>query len=211
MQITHFGHACVLVETGSARLLIDPGSFSAGFENARELDAILITHQHPDHLDFSRVPALLDANPDAQLVTDPGSAEMIRERDLPVTEVRPGNAMDINDTIVNVVGGEHAVIHPDIPIVPNTGFVIDHGAFYHPGDSFHLPAESIDVLALPTGAPWLKLSEAVDFLRAVAPRSAVPIHEAVLAMPELHYRMFDTLKPEGTKVDVLTRSEPTAV
>jgi L-ascorbate metabolism protein UlaG (beta-lactamase superfamily) len=68
----------------------------------------------------------------------------------------------------------------------------------------------VDVLGLPTGAPWLKLSEAIDFLRVVKPRLAVPIHEAVLAMPQMHYARFAELGPAGTEVRVLTPGEATA-
>lgn len=210
MQITHFGHACVLLETGSARLLIDPGTFSTGFEGLRELDAVLVTHQHPDHMDTERIPDLLARNPQARLVADPASAATLGDGDLPAEAVRPGNTLELAGASVDVVGGEHAVIHPDIPRVTNTGYVVDHGAFYHPGDAFHIPEQRIDVLGLPTAAPWLKLSEAVDFLRAVAPRATVPIHEAVLAVPEMHYRMFEQLSPERTAVTVLTKGEPTS-
>ncbi|GAA4610841.1 MBL fold metallo-hydrolase [Saccharopolyspora hordei] len=205
MQITHFGHSCVLVETGSARLLIDPGTFSSDFEGLRDLDAVLITHQHPDHLDLDRLPALLEANPGARLVVDPGSAGPVESKGLEATTARAGDALELGGTSVTVVGGRHAVIHPDIPVVDNIGYLVEGGAFYHPGDSFFVPDQRVDVLGLPTGAPWLKLSEAVDFLRAVAPRTAVPIHEAVLARPQMHYRMFEQLKPERTTVHVLTR------
>ncbi|MCI2419651.1 MBL fold metallo-hydrolase [Saccharopolyspora sp. K220] len=211
MQITHFGHACVLIETESARLLIDPGTFSTDFEDLRDLDAVLITHQHVDHLDFDRLPALLSANPNARLVADPGSAPLIAEKGLSATTARAGESLELAGATINVVGGTHAVIHPDIPVVDNIGYLVDHGAFYHPGDSFFVPEQRVDVLGLPTGAPWLKLSEAVDFLRAVAPRAAVPIHEAVLAMPQMHYRMFDQLGPKDTTVDVLTRGTRTTV
>ncbi len=211
MRITHYGHACVLLETGSTRLLIDPGAFSSGFEVLRGLDAVLITHQHFDHLDLDRLPALLAANPEAQVIADHASTDSLTSAGLTATGVAPGDALRLGGAQVNVVGGDHAVIHPDIPVIPNTGFVVDHGAFYHPGDSFHVPEQRIDVLGLPTGAPWLKLSEAVDFLRAVTPRATVPIHEAVLARPEMHYRMFEQLGPEGTSVNVLARGEATAV
>nr|WP_228046522.1 MBL fold metallo-hydrolase [Saccharopolyspora sp. HNM0983] len=206
--MTHFGHSCVLVETGSARLLLDPGTFATGFEDVRELDAVLITHQHPDHLDVERLPALLAANPGAQLITDPGSAGTLAGTGPEPTVVRPGDAFEVAGGAVDVVGGAHAVIHPDIPVIDNIGFVIDGGAFYHPGDSFFVPEQRIDVLGLPTGAPWLKLSEAVDFLRAVHPRTAVPIHEAVLAIPQMHYRMFEQLGPQNTGIEVLARSTP---
>jgi L-ascorbate metabolism protein UlaG (beta-lactamase superfamily) len=211
VKITHFGHACVLVETGSARLLIDPGSFAADFEDLRELDAVLITHQHADHLDLDRLPALLAANSNARLVVDPGSATVVAEKGLSATTARPGAALDLGGAAIDVVGGWHAVIHSDIPVIDNVGFIIDHGAFYHPGDSFFVPQQRIDVLGLPTGAPWLKLSEAIDFLRAVAPGAAVPIHEAALASPQLHYRMFEQLGPKETTVEVLAKGVPTKI
>lgn len=203
MRIAHFRHACVLVETDSARMLIDPGAFSAGFENERDLDAVLITHQHYDHIDSEKLPALLRANPGAQLITDPGTAETVAKLGLPAHTSYPGETLTIGKSTVHVVGGEHATIHPDIPHVANVGYLVDDGAFYHPGDSFHVPDEPIDVLGLPTAAPWLKASEAVEFLRAVRPRIAMPIHEAVLAYPAMHYGLFTNLAPEGTEVKVV--------
>ncbi len=207
MRIVHFGHACVLLETEGARILIDPGTFSTGFEGERELDAILITHRHPDHLDVDRLPALLEANPGAQLIVDPGSAEAVQKLDAEFQIANPGGAFAFGSSGVNVVGGEHAVIHEDIPVIPNVGYIVDDGAFYHPGDSFFVPEQRIDVLGVPTGAPWLKAGEAVDYLRAVSPRVAVPIHEAVLARPQMHYGLFTNLAPKGTEVRVLDQGE----
>ncbi|WP_033290081.1 MBL fold metallo-hydrolase [Amycolatopsis jejuensis] len=211
MRIVHFGHSCVLLETAGERILLDPGTFSTGFEAERELSAVLITHQHPDHLDVERLPAVLAANPDAQLIVDPGSAPAVEQLGVEFEVARPGDAFSFGSTSVSVVGGEHAVIHADIPVIPNIGYLLDHGAFYHPGDSFHVPEQKVDVLGLPTGAPWLKASEAVDFLRAVAPRRTVPIHEAVLARPAMHYGLFENLAPEGTEVRVLERGVATEV
>ncbi|GAB3485590.1 MBL fold metallo-hydrolase [Amycolatopsis cihanbeyliensis] len=207
MRIVHFGHSCVLLETPSARILIDPGAFSSGFEDERELDAVLITHQHFDHIDAEKLPGLLSANPGARLVTDPGSAETVAKLGLTARTVQPGDALDFGGTAVHVLGGQHATIHADIPVVPNVGYLVGHGAFYHPGDSFFVPEQQIDVLGLPTAAPWLKAGEAVDYLRAVRPRVAVPIHEAVLTNPAMHHGLFTNLAPDGTEVRVLPKRE----
>ncbi len=200
----------MLLDTGSARLLFDPGAFSAGFEELRDLDAILITHQHFDHLDTARLPALVAANPQAALIVDPGSVEETTKLGLTAEQVAPGDTLTLGGVEVAVVGGEHAIIHPSVAMPPNTGYVVGNGAFYHPGDSLFVPGGRIDVLGVPTAAPWLKTGEAVDFLRTVAPRVAVPIHEGLLNDTGLRltYRWFSRMAPDGCEVEVLTPREP---
>jgi L-ascorbate metabolism protein UlaG (beta-lactamase superfamily) len=208
VQITHFGHSCVLLDTGASRLLIDPGTFSSGFERVSALDAVLVTHQHPDHLDVARIGDLLKANPGARFFVDAGTATQLTGIDHEV--LAPGASVQVGGARVDVLGGDHAVIHPDIPVIPNNAYLVD-GTALHPGDAFVPPPGPVDVLFLPTGAPWLKLSEAVDYLRAVAPRVTVPIHEAILAKPEMYYRLFVALGPAETTVRVLDRAEPVTV
>jgi L-ascorbate metabolism protein UlaG (beta-lactamase superfamily) len=208
MQLTHYGHACVLVDTGAARLLFDPGAFSAGFEGLTGLDAILVTHQHVDHVVPEALAALLKANPDARLVLDEETAAQLGQE---AETVAPGTELAVAGARIEVVGsGDHAVIHPDIPVVRNNGYLVD-GSLLHPGDAYTPVDRPVDTLLLPTGAPWLKAGEAVDYLRAVAPRTAVPIHEAVLANPALHYGLFTNLAPAETTVRVLDREQVTAV
>ena len=213
MEVTHFGHSCVLLDTGAARLLIDPGNFSQGFEGLTGLDAVLVTHQHPDHLDPERLPALLRANPDARLVVDSGSAEQLGSAGLGVDHetVAPGTTLEIAGARVEVLGGQHAVIHPDIPRIANNGYLVD-GTHFHPGDALDtVPPGEVEVLFLPTAAPWQKLADAVTYLREVAPRTAVPIHQGILAVPGMYYGHFERLGPEKTAVRVLDPATPTAV
>jgi L-ascorbate metabolism protein UlaG (beta-lactamase superfamily) len=206
VRITHFGHSCVLLDTGSARLLIDPGGFSAGFESLTGLDAVLVTHQHPDHLDPERLRPLLAANPDARLVVDAGTAGQLAGVDHEVAA--PSDELRIAGATVSVLGGQHAVIHGDIPVIDNHAYLVD-GTHLHPGDSFTVAPTPVEVLFLPTGAPWLKLSEAVDYLRATAPRVTVPIHEAFLARPAMVYGLVEQLAPDATTLTVLDPGSPT--
>lgn len=145
MQLTHFGHSCLLAdfpsENGNTTLLFDPGNFSHGFEGITGLSAILITHQHPDHVDLQRLPALVEANPGAALYADPMTAAQLGE---PWQAVHAGDNFTVGDLTVRGVGGQHAVIHPEIPLIDNTSYLIgdaEHAArLMHPGDALFAPA-----------------------------------------------------------------------
>jgi L-ascorbate metabolism protein UlaG (beta-lactamase superfamily) len=190
ISLTHFGHACVLAELpGGPRILFDPGTYSTGFEDLTGLDAILITHEHPDHHDQERLADLVKANPGAQVVTvDGGSFD------------------------VTVLAGDHAVVHPDVPLVRNNAYQVGD-ILFHPGDSFTMPSGPVRILLLPAGGPWMKAGEAVDYLRAVAPEIAIPIHQAGLAEihQQLHYGLFRGLAPAGTTVRVLDHGVGTSL
>jgi L-ascorbate metabolism protein UlaG (beta-lactamase superfamily) len=199
MRLTKFGHSCLLVEEGRARMLLDPGVLSGGFEELEGLTALLFTHQHGDHLDPERLRGLLDRNPGARVVSDEGSAEPLAEAGAEVEVVHDGDEVEVGGVGVRVAGRDHAVIHPDIPLVPNVGYLVG-GRLFHPGDAFTLPGQPVEVLAVPAGAPWLKVSEPIDYLREVAPKVAVPVHEGVLSTAgiSIHYRQLEQLGARGT-------------
>jgi L-ascorbate metabolism protein UlaG (beta-lactamase superfamily) len=99
--------------------------------------------------------------------------------------VRVGDELTVGTLTIRALGGRHAVIHPEIPVIDNISYLVDDGdrraRLMHPGDALFVPDEPVDVLATPAAAPWMKISEAVDYLRAVAPAHAVPIHQGVVA------------------------------
>jgi L-ascorbate metabolism protein UlaG (beta-lactamase superfamily) len=209
MRITHLGHSCLLVESDGARVLIDPGTFSSGFEQLTELDAVLITHQHPDHVDVERLPQLLEANDAALLLAEPETAAELSRAGIEARPLHPGERHSLGGLPLHATGGRHAVIHPDLPRVGNVALLLGtsredggDGLLLHPGDSYDVVPADVDLLALPLWAPWAKVSETVDYLRAVSPAVAVPIHEAPL-QPQarnLYLTHCTNLAPEGTVV-----------
>ncbi|HSN42782.1 MAG TPA: MBL fold metallo-hydrolase [Propionibacteriaceae bacterium] len=182
MQLTHLGHAAVLVEAAGLRVLIDPGNFSDSWHGLTDLDAICVTHLHPDHIDPAYVPALLAANPDARVLVEPGVPKTV---ELPGAEFLGADAsVTIGGLTVAAVGGTHAMIHRDIPLVGNVGLVLSaegEPTLFHPGDCLAAVPAGVDVLACPAHGPWAAMKEHIDFIRAVGASSAFLIHDGLLS------------------------------
>lgn len=178
MRVTRFGHSAVLIEAAGQRVLIDPGAFSSPeVFQVEGLDAIVVTHQHADHLDRDRVGALIDRNPGAVRLSDPETAAMVGN----FTAHSDGDVTELGTMTITGVGTTHAEILPVIPRVTNTGVLItaaDEPTLFHPGDAYAYAPEDVDVLAVPLSAPWTKVAETVDFVRRVNPRVVFPIHDA---------------------------------
>ena len=179
MRITKFGHSCVRLSAAGRDLVIDPGGWSER-EAVDGVGAVLITHQHPDHWNVEHLRAT-----DSPMHTIAAVAEQLREADPEVGErvsvVRPGDQLSVVGFEVRVVGERHAVIHPELPGLDNSGYVVtaDGQSVYHPGDSFERPDREVDVFCGPVCAPWAKMSELLDFARDVAAPRTLAIHDKV--------------------------------
>ncbi|MFD2079280.1 L-ascorbate metabolism protein UlaG, beta-lactamase superfamily [Actinopolymorpha cephalotaxi] len=175
MRILKYTHSLVRLEKSDRALVIDPGSFSEE-EPLDGAEAVLITHEHTDHLDVDK----LSRHPDLQIWTNAATASLLTDVDPDrLHVVAAGEDFIAAGFEVSVYGELHEVIHPDLPPVPNIGFFVDD-SFFHPGDAFTVPDRPVDTLMVPTSAPWLKSSESIDYIRAVRPRLAVSVHDGLL-------------------------------
>ena len=181
MQLTKHEHACVVFEKEGAALVIDPGSFSP---NAAQIiagaQAILLTHEHFDHVNVTAINAALAERPDLRVYAPAAVGDAFGAHPGQFTAVLAGDELTVAGFTVTVHGAVHAVIHPDIPLVANVGYLIDESV-YHPGDAYFVPDAGVGTLLLPTSGPWMKIAEAADYVRAVRPDQVVQIHEMLLS------------------------------
>ncbi|MFD9500862.1 MBL fold metallo-hydrolase [Streptomyces sp. NPDC060035] len=167
MRITKYTHACVRLEHDGRVLVIDPGMWSEP-DALIGADAVLVTHEHADHIDVLRLAGL------GVPVHAPAEANIPR---LEVTAVASGAEFTAAGFRVQAVGGRHAFIYGGQPDCANLGYIIDE-AIYHPGDALHVPEQPIETLLVPVQGSWMKTAEAIDFVKAIAPQRAFPIHDA---------------------------------
>ena len=178
MELTKHGHACVVLSDSDRRLVIDPGAFTEP-SALGGASAVLITHEHPDHFVPDRLRAALDADPALEVWTDKSVAAQLEGLGTRVHVVGNGDAVTAAGFEVTVHGELHAEIHPDIPRIPNIGFLVD-GQVFHPGDALTVPDEPVATLLVPMHAPWSRTADLIDYVRAVHADQAFGVHDGLL-------------------------------
>lgn len=180
MNITKFGHCCLLIEIGDLRILTDPGNYN-NTPNVENIDVILITHEHPDHCHIESLQAILAKSPSAKIITHQGVGKLLDQASITYSPITDGETLTIKNIPIESCGTKHACIHHDLPalMVQNTGFYINK-QFFYPGDSFHNPHKDIAILALPVAGPWMKIEEAVEYAKIIKPKVVFPVHDGML-------------------------------
>ncbi|GAB3122482.1 MBL fold metallo-hydrolase [Glaciibacter psychrotolerans] len=179
MKLTKLEHAALVLERSGTKLYIDPGSFTTALTETANTAAVVITHEHADHWTPEQLDRILEMNPDVVIFAPAGVATAAAG--YPITVVADGDTTEVGPFTLRFFGATHAVIHSSIPVIDNVGVLVND-ELYYAGDSFTIPA-GVDVgtLAVPAGAPWLKISEVMDYVMAVSPRQSFPTHEMVLS------------------------------
>lgn len=185
MEIKKYRHACLVLTKHNQSLVVDPGEWSTDFVSPENVVGVVVTHEHGDHFNLEKLREIVVKNPSAYIyahVDIIAQLDNIAEKCIPVAV---GQEIQAGDFSLRFTGGMHATIHPDYPVPANLGVVVDNGELYYPGDSYTLPGCSVKTLAVPASAPWMKMSEAMDFIVAVKPKTCFPTHDVLLS-PEGH-------------------------
>ena len=179
MKLTKLEHAALVLEASGQKLFIDPGSFTTALTETANAAAIVITHEHPDHWTPEQLGRVIAMNPGVPIYGPAGVAAATGE--IAVTVVGDGDTIEAGPFTLRFFGRKHAVIHPSIPVIDNVGVLVNDELFYA-GDAFTIPdGVTVKTLAVPAGAPWLKISEVIDYVLAVKPVRSFPTHEMGLS------------------------------
>ncbi len=179
MKITKLGHCCLIIETKGKRFLTDPGTYTTAQNEVKNIDCIVISHEHTDHLHIESLKIVLKNNPQAQVVSNESVGRTLEKESIPYIKVSHGEKIKIGEAEVAGYGVEHAPMYKDYEQVENTGYLFDNKLFYS-GDAFYKPNVPVDILAFPVGAPWCNIAQSIDYVIEVKPRVAFSVHDGNL-------------------------------
>lgn len=191
MKVTKLTHACLLIEEDTKHLLVDPGIFTKDLPEIKNLSAVIITHTHPDHIDEKVLEEIQKINPSTPIYA-PGQV-LASYPSIKFQEIRENQTINVDSFSIDCILTDHAIVHPDMPIFQNLAVIINDNLYY-PGDSFHIPSKHVATLACPAAAPWLKISEVIDYIQAIKPTTVFPTHDGILSEEgkSVHYRLIGT-------------------
>lgn len=207
MRVTKFGHCCLLIEENGLRILTDPGSYTTAQTEVKDLDIILITHEHPDHLHTESLKTAIQNNPQARVITNAAVGKLLDEAGIKYEVINDKDSITVKDVLIEAREEEHAVIYPTLSRVRNTGFLFAN-KFFYPGDAFIKPGKPIEILALPVAGPWVKISDAIDYALELQPKRCFPVHDGMLKSGgPFHLVPPQILGPKGIAFEVIEEGQ----
>lgn len=183
MKVTKLGHCCMLLEIDGLRILTDPGGWS-GFkqDELREIDLVLLTHEHGDHFHLDSLKRILNNNPQLQVITNTSVGKLLQDQAIEFAKLEQGETNAFAGVQIEGFGDKHEEIYGDYGQVQNTGYFVAN-KFFYPGDAFINPHKPVELLALPVAGPWLKSKEVIAYAQELRPTHAFPVHDGMLAFP----------------------------
>lgn len=178
MKFTKLEHSGCVVEKDGQKVICDPVEFMDELPELENVAAVVITHKHGDHLQLEKLMKIIERNPEVRILTTSDTVSEVPHAEI----VRNGDVIGAGGFRLRFFGKDHAAIIDGVVPCENIGVVIDEKVV-NPGDSFDIPddLENPEVLLVPSAAPWCKVAEGMNYIQAVRPQIAVPVHNAVLS------------------------------
>jgi L-ascorbate metabolism protein UlaG (beta-lactamase superfamily) len=178
MKLTKFGHACVFIEKDGKKLVIDPGAFTELPQDLSNVVAVVYTHSHGDHVDSGNLDLLVKANKDLTVYAEDETMGELVGIDCNKVVIDKTQTVSIGGYSVEVYFIDHAVIWKNSPC-KNLAVLVDD-FYYYPGDTFHVIDKHAKIAGVPVSAPWLKLTDAIQFVHDVNANKVMPTHNGLM-------------------------------
>ena len=178
----------MVIDINGQKIMTDPGSYTAAEQEIeKNIDLIIITHEHQDHLHIDSLKNILVNNPSVTIVTNTAVGKLLDEAGIDYQKLENGQSGEFAGVLLEAHGEKHAEIYEEFGQVQNTGYFIGKDLFY-PGDAFTNPNKKVEILALPVLAPWLKIKESIDYGILLKPRVCFPVHDWNIKLPGIVHR-----------------------
>jgi len=160
--------------------MTDPGSYTTE-EHAKEknLDIILITHEHGDHLHVESLKDIIAGNPQAKIITNESAGKILQETGIKYEVLPKKTEQEVAGVKLEAHDCKHEEIFEEVGQVQNTGYFIGPRLFY-PGDSLYNPGKPVEILALPVAGPWTRVRDFMKYALDVKPKICFPVHDGML-------------------------------
>lgn len=166
------------MKRASKRLFFDPIEIESTLPVLENVLAIIITHNHGDHLQPEKVQEIRDRNPEVRILVPSDAVELIDKAEV----VSPGDTLDMGNFNLVFFGGEHAAVIPGKVPCQNLGVIVNK-SYVNPGGSYDVVelAERPEVLFCASVAPWCRVSETMNYIETTKPKMVVPVHNGLLS------------------------------
>lgn len=197
VTLTKHHHACVTLASGDTRILVDPGSLGEA-PSIEGIDAILITHDHFDHVRPELIAQALAEGIPVWLPADAAGRLGLEGEGVHLAE--HGDAFAVGSIKVSVLGDEHAPLHPTKAGPQNRAYLVD-GRILITGDEHADAPGPVDVLITPADAPWLRSVDLISYIQRLTPRLVIGVHDGLVneAGRKIATKNIAALTGEGAK------------
>jgi L-ascorbate metabolism protein UlaG (beta-lactamase superfamily) len=180
MKIKKLGHCCLIIEENGKRIMTDPGSYTVDEQKQeKNLDLIIITHEHGDHIHIESLKEVVKNNPNAKVVTNAGVGKLLDEAGIKYEVLENKLPVELLGVELEAHDCKHEEIFEEIGQVQNTAYFIGKRLFY-PGDAYYNPDKPIEILALPVAGPWAKVKDFITYTLEIKPKVCFPVHDGML-------------------------------
>ncbi len=180
MKIKKIGHCCLVIKENGKKIMTDPGSWTTEEQKKeKDIDIILITHEHKDHFHLESLKVILENNPNAVIITNRGVGKLLDKVGIKYQILDDKSSKEFMGIEIEAHNCKHEEIYEEVGQVENTGYFINKRLFY-PGDAFYKPNKFVEILALPVAGSWANIKNAIKYALEIKPKICFPVHDGML-------------------------------